>query len=125
MLRRGQEVVEAVLLVGEAAAVVPFLAVFAAAADVRDRKHPALFDPRQPRGRESGGDGDVEPAIAVEDRRLRPGGQLLAADHDHRSEEHTSELQSLMRNSYAVFCLKKTKNNKNTTIRITSNQTLQ
>src|SRR3546814_8544040 len=29
--------------------------------------------------------------------------------HRHRSEEHTSELQSLMRNSYAVFCLK-TKN---------------
>src|SRR3546814_4505805 len=30
----------------------------------------------------------------------------------HRSEEHTSELQSLMRISYAVFCLiKKTKNN--------------
>src|SRR3546814_7548175 len=29
-----------------------------------------------------------------------------------RSEEHTSELQSLMRISYAVFCLKK-KNNKN------------
>src|SRR3546814_9466675 len=26
----------------------------------------------------------------------------------NRSEEHTSELQSLMRNSYAVFCLKKT-----------------
>src|SRR3546814_8237054 len=26
---------------------------------------------------------------------------------DLRSEEHTSELQSLMRNSYAVFCLKK------------------
>src|SRR3546814_8892501 len=29
-----------------------------------------------------------------------------------RSEEHTSELQSLMRNSYAVFCLKKKNNNK-------------
>src|SRR3546814_7913549 len=29
-----------------------------------------------------------------------------------RSEEHTSELQSLMRISYAVFCLKKKKNNK-------------
>src|SRR3546814_7829876 len=29
-----------------------------------------------------------------------------------RSEEHTSELQSLMRISYAVFCLKKTKINK-------------
>src|SRR3546814_10759019 len=31
-----------------------------------------------------------------------------AVDHD-RSEEHTSELQSLMRISYAVFCLKKKK----------------
>src|SRR3546814_1795525 len=29
-----------------------------------------------------------------------------------RSEEHTSELQSLMRSSYAVFCLKKKKNTK-------------
>src|SRR3546814_7306110 len=29
--------------------------------------------------------------------------------HDGRSEEHTSELQSLMRISYAVFCLKKKK----------------
>src|SRR3546814_7865044 len=34
----------------------------------------------------------------------------------HRSEEHTSELQSLMRISYAVFCLKKKKINKNETI---------
>src|SRR3546814_14033110 len=32
-----------------------------------------------------------------------------AARTDHRSEEHTSELQSLMRISYAVFCLKKKK----------------
>src|SRR3546814_2211097 len=31
-----------------------------------------------------------------------------------RSEEHTSELQSLMRNSYAVFCLKKKKKQNNT-----------
>src|SRR3546814_3597174 len=31
-----------------------------------------------------------------------------------RSEEHTSELQSLMRNSYAVFCLKKKINIQNT-----------
>src|SRR3546814_8723826 len=30
-----------------------------------------------------------------------------AAEGSHRSEEHTSELQSLMRISYAVFCLKK------------------
>src|SRR3546814_3970834 len=34
------------------------------------------------------------------------GGELLGA---YRSEEHTSELQSLMRISYAVFCLKKKK----------------
>src|SRR3546814_6865663 len=33
-----------------------------------------------------------------------------AAIDRKRSEEHTSELQSLMRNSYAVFCLKKKKN---------------
>src|SRR3546814_10387809 len=36
-----------------------------------------------------------------------------------RSEEHTSELQSLMRNSYAVFCLKK-KNTYNYVAAITS-----
>src|SRR3546814_7912022 len=38
-------------------------------------------------------------------------GQVMLAegDEDLRSEEHTSELQSLMRISYAVFCLKKKK----------------
>src|SRR3546814_7658930 len=40
---------------------------------------------------------------------LRAGavGGILAGPRDRRSEEHTSELQSLMRHSYAVFCLKK------------------
>src|SRR3546814_5043001 len=33
--------------------------------------------------------------------------QLKLAEQQTRSEEHTSELQSLMRISYAVFCLKK------------------
>src|SRR3546814_21104132 len=33
-----------------------------------------------------------------------------------RSEEHTSELQSLMRTSYAVFCLKKQNKNKTTNV---------
>src|SRR3546814_9571043 len=33
--------------------------------------------------------------------------EFLIAQKTHRSEEHTSELQSLMRISYAVFCLKK------------------
>src|SRR3546814_3133084 len=48
-------------------------------------------------------------------------GLALEADHrEHgdriaqRSEEHTSELQSLMRISYAVFCLKKKKTKHNT-----------
>src|SRR3546814_6166701 len=39
-------------------------------------------------------------------------GQIVTLTYPHighRSEEHTSELQSLMRNSYAVFCLKKKK----------------
>src|SRR3546814_6558365 len=48
----------------------------------------------------------MEERVAVGDRLgrivLGVGGQ-----RDHRSEEHTSELQSLMRISYAVFCLKK------------------
>src|SRR3546814_8533763 len=35
---------------------------------------------------------------------------------ESRSEEHTSELQLLMRNSYAVFCLKKKTTNKDRTI---------
>src|SRR3546814_8963157 len=37
----------------------------------------------------------------------------LRQEASHRSEEHTSELQSLMRISYAVFCLQKKKKNKN------------
>src|SRR3546814_5687009 len=39
--------------------------------------------------------------------RGRRAGDRLHARRPHRSEEHTSELQSLMRISYAVFCLKK------------------
>src|SRR3546814_4337374 len=40
---------------------------------------------------------------------LRPAGQAEIGEPRGRSEEHTSELQSLMRISYAVFCLKKKK----------------
>src|SRR3546814_39307 len=48
-------------------------------------------------------------AVKEKTRSLRPqiGGFF---DYGGRSEEHTSELQSLMRISYAVFCLKKKKN---------------
>src|SRR3546814_4045630 len=42
-------------------------------------------------------------AVEVVDQ---PAARRLAF-HKTRSEEHTSEIQSLMRNSYAVFCLKK------------------
>src|SRR3546814_1521651 len=50
-------------------------------------------------------------------RSERPLGVLVQRDASvedptSRSEEHTSELQSLMRISYAVFCLKKKKKNK-------------
>src|SRR3546814_2048922 len=42
--------------------------------------------------------------------------QIAVRDLEHfRSEEHTSELQSLMRISYAVFCLKKKQNTHNYT----------
>src|SRR3546814_1037530 len=61
---------------------------------------PAGGDPQ--RRRRAGLDGRRGQADAAP-RRL-PGLSRLAAE---RSEEHTSELQSLMRNSYAVFFLKK------------------
>src|SRR3546814_9922825 len=41
------------------------------------------------------------------------GRSIEAAPISNRSEEHTSELQSLMRISYAVFCLKKKKTKRN------------
>src|SRR3546814_1848003 len=43
------------------------------------------------------------------------GSRLDRREPTSRSEEHTSELQSLMRISYAVFCLKKKKKNQNKT----------
>src|SRR3546814_6986323 len=49
----------------------------------------------------------------VEQRARHAEGQHHAAATEIRSEEHTSELQSLMRISYAVFCLKKKTNPKN------------
>src|SRR3546814_1043765 len=74
----------------------------------------ALLD----RGRQQGLDGSAARRARLCGQALHEGGQLghrrqqyagvLHPGRDQvRSEEHTSELQSLMRNSYAVFCLKK------------------
>src|SRR3546814_7439735 len=57
--------------------------------------------------------------LGDENRQMRIPGKVARATNpihhscaaDMRSEEHTSELQSLMRISYAVFCLKKKKTN--------------
>src|SRR3546814_1684106 len=68
------------------------------------------------RGTFVGGVRVVQPVAAVRGRLLEQGDDRVAGDlHPHRvllprSEEHTSELQSLMRISYAVFCLKKKTN---------------
>src|SRR3546814_1049149 len=51
----------------------------------------------------------VEHIDQLRDVRRRARGYLQPALPVERSEEHTSELQSLMRISYAVFCLKKKK----------------
>src|SRR3546814_13111541 len=52
----------------------------------------------------------VRVELRMEDAANRHAAERIAEELDDRSEEHTSELQSLMRNSYAVFCLKKKTN---------------
>src|SRR3546814_1877638 len=52
--------------------------------------------------------GRTEAAIAQCPPGRVTGSPTIPVNLDMRSEEHTSELQSLMRISYAVFCLKKT-----------------
>src|SRR3546814_9374141 len=55
----------------------------------------------------------INAGMSYNDAEIRRDFCAIANDaFDCRSEEHTSELQSLMRISYAVFCLKKKKNNK-------------
>src|SRR3546814_8973930 len=48
----------------------------------------------------------AETARALVLASMAPVDLVVVFDEDTRSEEHTSALQSLMRNSYAVFCLK-------------------
>src|SRR3546814_10526885 len=58
--------------------------------------------------------GELVPAFRTHARCVEPKPVQNRERHrmDFRSEEHTSELQSLMRISYAVFCLKKKKHRK-------------
>src|SRR3546814_8870807 len=59
------------------------------------------LDPQRPSGGPFGAEIDpLAPEIG------RTGDPRITTDDEQRSEEHTSELQSLMRISYAVFCLK-------------------
>src|SRR3546814_9188812 len=55
----------------------------------------------------------VERDVVGGDRNLALDQRVLGGVERARSEEHTSELQSLMHISYAVFCLKKKKKKKN------------
>src|SRR3546814_3207594 len=68
--------------------------------------------------------GEHETVIPPSDVRDSCGSQppVQASPRSARSEEHTSELQSLMRISYAVFCLKKKKNKQNKTTKIHKTQ---
>src|SRR3546814_3451865 len=53
---------------------------------------------------------------------VRPKHHCGVTNHPPRSEEHTSELQSLMRISYAVFCLNKKNNNYTTSTLMTDSK---
>src|SRR3546814_8330935 len=55
------------------------------------------------------GDPSLESTVPVMHALVAAGADLIELGMPFRSEEHTSELQPLMRNSYAVFCLKKKK----------------
>src|SRR3546814_4043700 len=70
-------------------------------------------------GRQPCGDAVAQRAAGLAQSRIA-GVHRLAGDRD-RSEEHTSELQSLMRISYAVFCLKKKNTYKSKTTTHTNN----
>src|SRR3546814_1355043 len=71
---------------------------------------------------------DIDFCLRVREAGYRNAWTPFAAMYHHesasRSEEHTSELQSLMRISYAVFCLKKkTKRQKNMFVRSSKRKT--
>src|SRR3546814_10608248 len=62
---------------------------------------------------------EADPGFFVDLGKTESDRYIVISAHDHttRSEEHTSELQSLMRISYAVFCFKKKTKQYPTTVR--------
>src|SRR3546814_9526370 len=70
------------------------------------RRWPSSTRARSSRGCATAATASCSSRCTATGRRGRPASMAWTAS---RSEEHTSELQSLMRNSYAVFCLKKNK----------------
>src|SRR3546814_10212189 len=97
----------------------PYTTLFRSDPRIRDHAGTIWIDPRPSQraqrgraGAERGGaDGDAERRSWSLSR--RDAAECRCGDYDRRqmrskSEEHTSELQSLMRSSYAVFCLQKT-----------------
>src|SRR3546814_8218293 len=89
----------------------PYPTLFPSAADRTDVCRARVLLQLRWRGQRSG----IQACTSLGQYELRPGKE---PDHcvrqcvswPYRSEEHTSELQSLMRISYAVFCLKKKQN---------------
>src|SRR3546814_3609270 len=96
----------------------PYTTLFRSGRARRGRAEQAAQGARQGETGQSGGRHDGRYPGETEDDRggmggaLRPRGALPHLSPASRSEEHTSELQSLMRISYAVFCLKKKKTHK-------------
>src|SRR3546814_6896133 len=68
-------------------------------------RHASILEPARHIG--NGHVGSLRPAFRRDEAVARIDSHHDPARELTRSEEHTSELQSLMRNSYAVFCLKK------------------
>src|SRR3546814_1617826 len=77
----------------------PYTTLFRSALVLAQRRHSGALDG-------SHMDEAVARAVFIRDEAIA----LVAVEEFDRSEEHTSELQSLMRISYAVFCLKKKTN---------------
>src|SRR3546814_2016531 len=104
----------------------PYTTLFRSPDQGRSLRHPAVGVQRHLPGQRIAHDGGCAPAGRDDAAQSRPPqrDELRAKARARRSEEHTSELQSLMRISYAVFCLKKKKANEQMSqLKITRNMT--